>query len=334
MMLENFVREVAKAAGGRRTFNLEDRTLAPLFSLSNDRGQPATVVKWVVDACETCRFVASPALQSPERIVYVANRLGYLWPLLEAFYIEAAKSKKARSGILNLNLDDGPNLPGLSFCSNDIRDFLIPDPVFLVMQGYAATRHFFANGGTPYPARKPLAVWRGATTGHSPTGWRGLPRIKLCEIGARHPDLLDAGIAGVVQLAPSAEAEIRAAGLLGAHIKVEDFGAWQIQIDIDGNTNSWPGLFQKLLTGGPVVKVASPGNWRQWYYAELKPWENYVPVQANLEDLIEKIRWLRDHPARAAEIGMAGRDLALRITYSSALKEAVPVIAAALRAFA
>ena len=50
------------------------------------------------------------------------------------------------------------------------------------------------------------------------------------------------------------------------------FPAYKFQIDIDGNTNSWPGLFQKLLTGSAILKVASPYGYRQWYYDRLRPW--------------------------------------------------------------
>jgi hypothetical protein len=144
--------------------------------------------------------------------------------------------------------------------------------------------------------------------------------------------LLDAGLTSVVQQDPGAETEIAQAGLMSTFIEVQDFADWAIQIDIDGNTNSWPGLFQKLLTGSPVVKVASPGRWRQWYYNKLEPWVNFVPVRSDLGDLIEKLTWLRDHPRQARAIGMEGRSLALSISYESALENAVQTINTALQA--
>ena len=42
-------------------------------------------------------------------------------------------------------------------------------------------------------------------------------------------------------------------------------------IDIDGWANSWSGLFQKLLSGSTVLKVASNKGFRQWYYDRLEP---------------------------------------------------------------
>ena len=50
------------------------------------------------------------------------------------------------------------------------------------------------------------------------------------------------------------------------YVPMTDFNKYKYQIDIDGNTNAWPGLFQKLLTGSPVLKVASPYGFRQWLY--------------------------------------------------------------------
>ena len=84
------------------------------------------------------------------------------------------------------------------------------------------------------------------------------PEIRLCEIAGAHAELIDAGISKV---APTADAvtrkEIETSGLLRPYVPSTEFNHWKYQIDIDGNTNSWPGLFQKLLTGSPVLKVAS-----------------------------------------------------------------------------
>ena len=55
-------------------------------------------------------------------------------------------------------------------------------------------------------------------------------------------------------------AELIKEGLWKAHIPVELFGRHKYQIDIDGHTINPAGLFQKLLTGSPVLKVASPDD--------------------------------------------------------------------------
>jgi hypothetical protein len=72
-------------------------------------------------------------------------------------------------------------------------------------------------------------------------------------------------------------------------------GIDKYQIDIDGNSSSWPGLFQRLLSGDTVLKVTSNKGWRQWYYDDLLPWENFVPVASDLSDLVEIVDWLVGH---------------------------------------
>lgn len=329
MTLDAFTSELARAAG-RLALHPNGRMVVPDIGVSPRADLPESVVYWETDGPDDCRLSISPLLVVPARIRYSAQRLSGVWPMLEAYYAHAARSFSPPRGRANINVDDHSVVPGLSFCSNDRTHILIPDAHFIGARGYAETRRFYANGGVPWRCRKPLAIWRGATTGNSPAGWRGLPRIKLCELSRQYPDLLDAGISSVVQLPPDAEGEIREAGLMAKPIDVNDFGAWRIQIDIDGNTNSWPGLFQKLLTGSPVVKIESAGGWRQWYYDRLKPWENYVPAKANFSDLAEKLSWLLQHESEAAAIGMAGRDLALSITYESAIRGAVPEIVRAI----
>ena len=73
-------------------------------------------------------------------------------------------------------------------------------------------------------------------------------------------------------------------------------------IDVDGNSNSWPGFFMKLASGSCVFKVNSDYNFFQWYYKYLSPWKHYVPVNADMSDLREKIAHIQKHPTLGAEI--------------------------------
>ena len=105
---------------------------------------------------------------------------------------------------------------------------------------------------------------------------------------------------------------------------------YRIQIDIDGNSNAWSGLFLKLLSGSPVIKVASSGGFRQWYYDRLEPFLNFVPVAADMSDLVEKAEWLLSHDREARAIGEAGRALAMSMSYESEFAASTAVVAAAL----
>ena len=91
-------------------------------------------------------------------------------------------------------------------------------------------------------------------------------------------------------------------------------------------------LFTKLLTGCPVLKVASRRGLQQWYYDRLRPWINYIPVEAEMEDLADKVLWLRSNDDVARRIGAAGRDLADSLTDPREIAGSAAVFAAAIRA--
>ena len=101
-------------------------------------------------------------------------------------------------------------------------------------------------------------------------------------------------------------------------------------MDIDGNSNAWSALFQKLLSGSVVLKVDSSSNFRQWYYDELIPWKNFVPIKSDMSDLIEKVHWLLDHDDEARQIGENGAKLAYQLTYERELDMALINIKKAL----
>lgn len=116
-----------------------------------------------------------------------------------------------------------------------------------------------------------------------------------------------------------------------SEVPATEFARYRVQIDIDGNSNSWSGLFRKLLTGNPVLKIASSHNFRQWYYDRLVPWQHYVPVESDMRDLVEKVRWALAHEDKARAIGDRGAALASTMTYDAELRHAVDTIGHAIR---
>jgi hypothetical protein len=174
--------------------------------------------------------------------------------------------------------------------------------------------------------------WRGSTSGRMPQDrdWRKLPRIMMCKLASTRPDVFDVGISYSANLPDDAGAEIRAGGLERARIPDWAFNYYRYHIDIDGNTNAWASLFIKLLSGSPVLKVTSPHGFRQWYYDRLKPWVHYVPVEADMSDLIEKAEWIRNHDADAVRMGRAAQSLAADMTLDAEVNLAGERVAAAL----
>jgi hypothetical protein len=257
----------------------------------------------------------------------------WVMPLLAA----AGSSTKVPPGATFLNQHDEGLIPGLSYSANKTTSFLIPDTVFIPTKGYDVRKRELAKGGTSWPNRQGIAFWRGSTTGHpwrAAEGWRSLQRIALCELSRFYPQHLDAGLSGIVQVDQDSAEQIAKSGFVKEFFPSAELHKYKYLVDIDGNTNAWSGLFEKLITGSVVLKVQSPRGCKQWYYGKLRAWHNYVPVSEDMIDVAEIVNWLREHDDEARMIGENGRALAYSMDYDSEVAGALETIAAAFRAFA
>jgi capsular polysaccharide transport system ATP-binding protein len=251
--------------------------------------------------------------------VLYAPRLFALYPIILPFLEDCTLA-----GGFNVSLgDEGHPSRTLSFCSI-IRDFLIPDPVFIQTGGYSKERELYGQSPA-WSDRRDVAYWRGTDTGvFRYRDWPQAPRVAVCLKSVARPDLIDARITKS-ELRPDWQAKKEYYDSQGIFCAEEDQSAilsYRYQIDIDGNTNTWSGLFLKLLSGSPVLKIDSEFGFRQWYYDRLVPFRNFVPVRFDTSDLVEKIEWLRDRPEEAQRIGREGRELALSIGFEASMIEA------------
>ena len=254
-----------------------------------------------------------------EATCVMADRLIPILPLIAAIH---------RDGNVRISLGDCGIMPGAAFCDFRPDYLLIPDADFLATHGYEGSRRTYAQKNTPWSYRKRVAFWRGSSTGHAPDGnWRSLPRVKLCEIARPHRELFDVGINQITQFGdPNIAEQMESEGIRADTVPDNRFDEFRYHIDIDGNTNAWSALFRKMLSGSPVLKVASPMGYRQWYYDRLIPWMNFVPIAADLSDLVDKVRWLMKHEDHAICIGNAGRELALSLDYDGEIRQAAKMI--------
>ena len=292
------------------------------------------VVRWSISADRRMEFVINEDVFFNDQTEFFLARLSQTLPLFGAY----SRQSVVQEGSVIVNMDDHGGPPGLAFCESRPEYFLVPDNSFILWRAYKEFGDEYKMDDVPWEQRRPSALWRGSTTG--PTrepalGWRSLQRIQLCELAREHGDLFDVGISAITQFSdPAVVEDMKNSGLLRAFVAPSQFNRFKYQIDIDGNTNSWPGLFMKLLTGSPVLKIASPFGYRQWYYDRLKPWSNYVPVSVEMSDLVDKVRWLQANDETARRIGERGRALADSLEYEAELDRSGRTVTAALRYFA
>jgi FkbM family methyltransferase len=299
-----------------------------------DSGFGIGILRWDISADgEHCFVFDSTALRDDNTRNEILN---FYWefPLLAHY----AAQGETESGSVLLNRGDLGQKPGLAYCDNRPDYFLIPDAVFVPSEGYRWARHVLKTKQIPWQDRQPVAFWRGATTGMKPSerAWRGLERIRLCEIARahQHTGLFDVGISGLTQISdPAVAQEIMDSGLVLGRVPWEEWGRYKYLIIIDGNSSPYSNLIQALLTGSPVLRVESSRALRQWFYNELIPWHNYIPIAPDMSDLVEKVRWLIRNDEFARRVGENGRALAETMTIERELQRSVPVISAAFRYF-
>jgi hypothetical protein len=222
----------------------------------------------------------------------------------------------------------------VGFCSNLPRAILVLDPDFFNTHGYAGTRAVAARA-TPWRQRSAEIVWRGATSGigmrtdadMAASNPRLIQRTRLCLAlkGAPGVSARFAGVAWTSDRRLDRE-RLAAAGLLGDRIPSASWAHRRFAIDVDGNTNAWSNLFQRLLLGCCVIKIGSERDFRQWYYGDLQPWRHFVPVNPDMSDLIEKIAWCRDHDDECEAIAAAGQALAMSMTFEHEIGRSVGTI--------
>ena len=236
----------------------------------------------------------------------VVHRMGQTLPLVKQI-IETGTLPRP----MHFAMGDGGRRHEVAFCSSE-GSTLIPDCDFMHTGGWQEQRAAFEHQ-TAWVDRSDIPFWRGSSSGHrdGPT-FLDLPRVRLCTM-ARQAGY-DMAITTPLIQGYGQDDMLFSSGLLGESKPWQVHGGNRFNIDIDGNSASWQGLFMKLLAGGVVLKVNSAHGFRQWYYDRLESWINFIPVRSDLSDLVEIVDCLRRNDELAQEIARNGRSLALAMT--------------------
>jgi hypothetical protein len=305
------------------------------FEIDVKPGAPyAACLRWEISSSGAHRFTFDPRVFETDITWHEPRKLHWAFPM----YAHYAQASDPEIGSVMVNQFDIGVVPGLAWCDSRPDRFLVPDCIYIPTRGYSHARQIYRDNAVVWSDRKPVAFWRGATTGmkRAPEDWRSLERIKLCELARRHEQigLIDAGISSVIQFNDSAVIrDIETSGLIRGPVPWQEWNRYKYHIDIDGNSSPWSNLFQKLLTASPVLKIESSRNLLQWYYDRLVPWYNYVPVAPDMSDLIDKIKWLHHNDQLAEEIGHRGFELAQELSYEREIARSAPIVSAAFRYF-
>lgn len=134
--------------------------------------------------------------------------------------------------------------------------------------------------------------------------WRGRDsrreRLDLIDIARENPDFINASITNFFFFRD----EMDKYGPGQKPISMFNFFEYKYQISIDGTVAAY--RLPYLLAGGSVV-FKQESNYFEYFYDKLTPGEQFLPVKANLSDLVEKIQWARENDKEARTISKNSR---------------------------
>ena len=163
------------------------------------------------------------------------------------------------------------------------------------------------NCETKWEDKKPIAVFRGSSTGCGVT-INTNQRLKAAYLSyIDKGKLLDAGITKW-NLRPRkimGEKYLQTIDVNSLPFKLVERLTPQQQcqykyvVHIDGHVSAFR-LSSELNMESAILMVES--EWKLWYSNLLKPFVHYIPIKNDLSDLLEKIRWCRKNDFKCKEI--------------------------------
>ncbi|KAI1885473.1 hypothetical protein AGOR_G00220560 [Albula goreensis] len=230
---------------------------------------------------------------------------------MDAFLLSLTRKVKVPDVEFFVNLGDWPLEkrkppeklhPIFSWCgSNDTRDIVMPtyDLTESVLETMGRVSldmmSVQANTGPPWEQKNETAFWRGRDSRKE--------RLELVKLSRAQPHLLDAAFTNFFFF----KHDEALYGPLVKHVSFFDFFKFKYQVNVDGTVAAYR-LPYLLAADSVVLKQDSP--YYEHFYSNLQPWHHYIPFRSDLSDLLDKIRWAREHDQEARKIAMAGQQYA------------------------
>jgi len=160
--------------------------------------------------------------------------------------------------------------------------------------------------------KKPIAVFRGSATGKG-IGINTNPRLKAAYLSLLSPDRLNAGITDwnirprklntgkYLQVISPNTLPFKLSSTLTFQEQLE----YKYLLNIPGHVAAFR-LSSELGSGSCVLLVDSP--YKLWYMSMIKPYQHYIPVKADLSDLLTQIDWCRNHDDKCRQIAINARE--------------------------
>ena len=161
------------------------------------------------------------------------------------------------------------------------------------------------------------AVFRGGPSGCGTTPQTN-QRLALIANYSKHKDLLDVGIIASSGNKTINSQSIRFDPIYGLSmmnttikpaqkISYEEQSRYKYIIHIDGNVNAYR-LISIMATGSLILRVMS--SYTSWADKYIKPGIHYLPIKADLSDLLSTIKWCKNNDIQSSQIAQIGLEFA------------------------
>ncbi|XP_067651435.1 protein O-glucosyltransferase 2-like [Haliotis asinina] len=193
----------------------------------------------------------------------------------------------------NRRLSENP-IPIFSWCgSDDTLDIVIPTyditEATLEMMSRVTLDIFSVQGNTGprWKDKSNMAFWRGRDSREE--------RLQLVEMARQHPDIINASLTNMFFF-PKDEEKY---GKIVKPVSFFSFFEHKYQLNLDGTVAAY--RLPYLLAGDSTVLKQS-SHYYEHFYKNLEPYVHYVPFKRDLSDLMEKLKWAREHDKEVQEI--------------------------------
>lgn len=154
----------------------------------------------------------------------------------------------------------------------------------------------------PWEQKINKIFWRGAATGdfhdYTVENFDKLPRLTISIFSKLYPDLIDANFSDYGKQIPynTQEHSLRRFckilfGTNPSFVSESDHIKYKYLLSLDGNAATGTRVSWVMNSNSVLLKQDSAKI--QWYYSALKPYYNYVPVNNNLTNILEQIKWMK-----------------------------------------
>jgi hypothetical protein len=198
-----------------------------------------------------------------------------------------------------------------------------PQKYAAIKNGYVGAKVVKSNPDPSYTTnwddkKIAKAVFRGGPTGCGYTDETNM-RIRLAKMKSRHLDAkltVKDGNESVDTKAIKFDPKYGLGsmnthiGASGNFLTMADQSRYKYIIHVDGNVNAYR-LLATMLTGSLILRVTS--QYTSWVDHMMQHMVHYVPVKADLSDLLDVIRWCERNDDKCKEIAQNGMNFARSI---------------------